>query len=54
MKRIKQVAKAGAVVGSLAGMAAVLGPFFTGESVAAVVERVRRGFPGRPPRQPKS
>jgi hypothetical protein len=39
---------AGAVLGLLAGVAAILGPFFTSESVTAVIERVRRTLSGRP------
>jgi hypothetical protein len=47
VKRIRQTAVAGAVLGLAAGLAAFFGPFFTSESVMGVVERVRRALPFR-------
>jgi hypothetical protein len=42
--RVKRAVGFTAIMGLLAGVAAVMGPFFTGESVTAVIERVRRAF----------
>jgi uncharacterized membrane protein HdeD (DUF308 family) len=52
MRRFKQAAVASGILALLAGVGAFFGPFFTGEAVEGVLERVRRSLPWRRPRQP--
>jgi hypothetical protein len=47
MRKVKQAAVVGGVLGLLAGVAAWFGPFISPEAVEGLLERVRRSLPGR-------
>ena len=47
MKRLKRAAVASGVLGLMAGVAALFGPFITGEAVEGTLERVRRSLGAR-------
>ena len=45
MRKFKQTAVIGGVLGLMAGVAAAFGPFFSGEAVEGMIERIRRSLP---------
>jgi hypothetical protein len=54
MKRLKQTAIVSGVLALLAGVAALWGPFITGEAVEGTLERLRLSLPRRRSGQPHS